>query len=84
MMKAKRRPLFKSRNPSLERPDTNTRVIVVAVGLLDNLRFIWKQSLIVAAFTLGTVLVLVTGLIGIQSLQRALTESYELVLNPTK
>lgn len=86
MSQAKRRPLFKSRNPSLERPDSSTRTVAAGAvaGTLDNLRFIWKQLLIVSAFVLGTVVVLITGLVGIQSLQRALTESYELVLNPTK
>ena len=90
MSEAKRRPLFKSRKPSLERlPSSQRSAVAVAVGgavagPLDNLRFIWKQLLIVAAFTLGIAVVLITGLLGIQSLQRALTESYELVLNPTK
>lgn len=84
MSEAKRRPLFKSRNPSLERSDSNTRANLAVAGPLDNLRFIWKQLLIVSAFTLGIASVLVTGLIGIQSLQRALSDSYELVLNPTK
>ena len=91
MSEAKRTPSPKKRNPSLERTASSTRataafaVAAVAVaGPLDNLRFIWKQLLIVAVFTLGIAVVLVTGLIGIQSLQRALTESYELVLNPTK
>ncbi len=88
MSEVKRRPLFKSRASSLERPDSNTRTLtfggVAVAGPLDNLRFIWKQLLIVAAFTLGIAAVLITGLFGIQSLQRALTESYELVLNPTK
>ena len=84
MSEAKRTPLLKKRNPSLERTAPGTRAAVAVAGPLDNLRFIWKQLLIVAAFTLGTVVVLVTGLVGIQSLQRALTESYELVLNPTK
>lgn len=88
MSEAKRRPLFKSRNPSSKRPDANTRAAASGAGAgagpLDNLRFIWKQLLIVVAFTLGIAVVLVTGLVGIQSLQRALTESYELVLNPTK
>ena len=84
MSEAKRTPLLKKRNPSLERTAPGTRATAAVAGPLDNLRFIWKQLLIVAAFTLGTVVVLVTGLVGIQSLQRALTESYELVLNPTK
>ena len=84
MSQAKRRPFLKSRNPSLERPDSRTPVAAAVAGPLDNLRFIWKQLLIVSAFTLGIGVVLVTGLVGIQSLQRALTESYELVLNPTK
>ena len=88
MSEAKRTPSPKKRNPSLERTASSTRATaafaVAVAGPLDNLRFIWKQLLIVAAFTLGIAVVLVTGLIGIQSLQRALTESYELVLNPTK
>ena len=88
MSEAKRTPLPKKRNPSLERTASSTRATaafaVAVAGPLDNLRFIWKQLLIVAVFTLGIAVVLVTGLIGIQSLQRALTESYELVLNPTK
>ena len=84
MSQAKRRPFLKSRDPSLERLDSGTRVAVAIAGPLDNLRFIWKQLLIVSAFVLGIAMVLVSGLIGIQSLQRALTESYELVLNPTK